>query len=134
MATLRPPRRPLQPVDPSKADAVHRALVALYGPRPWPKGDDPLDELIGTILSQSTTDTNSGFIAQLLRAAGVDVVGFLAVPDDPGAIVAAGGSPVGSVDDLHEALDAVPAGDPLVLQVVRGAEELEVEVAFDGTE
>src|SRR5690606_23156520 len=29
-----------------------------------------------------TTDTNSGFIAQLLRAAGIDVVGFISVADD----------------------------------------------------
>jgi endonuclease-3 len=68
MATRRPPRPPLQPVDPAWAAAVHRALVALYGPRPWPKGDDPLDELIGTILSQSTTDTNSGRAFKELRA------------------------------------------------------------------
>ncbi|HYF47478.1 MAG TPA: trypsin-like peptidase domain-containing protein [Acidimicrobiales bacterium] len=47
-------------------------------------------------------------------------------------IVAAGGSPVAGVDDLHEAVDAVPAGESLVLQVVRGADELEVRVAFDG--
>ena len=31
-----------------------------YGPREWQPGRDPLDVLIGTILSQNTSDTNSG--------------------------------------------------------------------------
>ena len=68
MATLRRSRPEVQPVDPKRAEVIHSALIALYGPRPWPKGDDPLDELIGTILSQSTTDTNSGRAFRELRA------------------------------------------------------------------
>ena len=46
-------------------------------------------------------------------------------------IVAAGGQDVTSVDDLHEALDAVPAGEALALTVVRGTDELDVRVSFD---
>ena len=43
-------------------------------------------------------------------------------------IVAAGGAPVTRADDLHAALDA--GEGPLVLAVMRGAEELEVTVEF----
>ena len=46
-------------------------------------------------------------------------------------IVAAGGQDVLTVDDLHDALDAVPAGEALALRIVRGTEELDVRVAFD---
>ncbi len=34
-------------------------LTKAYGPRPWTRGDDPVDELVGTILSQNTNDVNS---------------------------------------------------------------------------
>ena len=45
------------------------ALVKAYGePEPHPK-DDPLDGLIATILSQNTSDTNSGRAYKALRAA-----------------------------------------------------------------
>jgi serine protease Do len=46
-------------------------------------------------------------------------------------VVAAGGRPVTTVDDLHDALDAVPADETLALTVVRGADELELDVSFD---
>jgi serine protease Do len=46
-------------------------------------------------------------------------------------IVAAGGAEVTSVDDLHDALAAVPDGDALALSLVRGTDELEVQVSFD---
>lgn len=42
----------------------------------------------------------------------------------------ADGSPVTTVDDLHTALDAARANRRLTLHVVRGAEELDVEVSF----
>jgi serine protease Do len=60
--------------------------------------------------------------------------------DGPGAraglrrgdlIVAAGGEDVTEVDDLHDALDAVPAGEALALRIVRGTEELDLRVTFD---
>ena len=41
------------------------------------------------ILSGQTTDTNSGWLAEQVRALGVEVVGFLTAPDDEGAIVRA---------------------------------------------
>ncbi|MEX2584591.1 MAG: competence/damage-inducible protein A [Gemmatimonadota bacterium] len=43
------------------------------------------DEIVGGL----TVDTNSGFLSQLLRSAGVDVVGVLSVPDDEEAILQA---------------------------------------------
>ncbi len=46
-------------------------------------------------------------------------------------IVTADGQDVTTVDDLHDALDAVPAGETLALRIVRGTEELDVRVAFD---
>jgi len=78
---------------------------------------------------------------QLRRAVGLEERDGLLVRDldDAGAgaqaglrvgdlIVAAGGRPVTRTEDLHAALDSGP--EPLVLSVVRGAEELEVTVAF----
>jgi nicotinamide-nucleotide amidase len=41
------------------------------------------------LLSGQTTDTNSGWLAERLRAIGVEVVDFLTVPDDEGAIIRA---------------------------------------------
>ncbi|HLF41424.1 MAG TPA: hypothetical protein VI854_08120 [Acidimicrobiia bacterium] len=42
----------------------------------------------------------------------------------------AGGRPVARADDLHAVLDG---GDgPLTLSIVRGVEEIEVAVTFDG--
>jgi endonuclease III len=38
---------------------AHRRLVAHYGQPAWEPNDAPLDELIGTILSQHTSDVNS---------------------------------------------------------------------------
>jgi nicotinamide-nucleotide amidase len=43
------------------------------------------DEIVGGL----TTDTNSGYVAGELRAAGVEVAGGFSVPDDEDAIVRA---------------------------------------------
>jgi serine protease Do len=43
-------------------------------------------------------------------------------------VVAVAGTPVGTVDELAGALEAVAAGDPVELAVVRGVEELTVTV------
>jgi endonuclease III len=53
----------------SKALAIHRLLVQEYGDPPWTPRADPLSELIGTILSQNTSDLNSGRAYAALRAA-----------------------------------------------------------------
>lgn len=44
-------------------------------------------------------------------------------------LVSANGRPVASVDDLHAALDA--GNEPLRIEVLRGADELELSVAFE---
>lgn len=41
------------------------------------------------IIVGTTTDTNSGFLAQLLRSVGIEVTGFITVADDTAAIIAA---------------------------------------------
>lgn len=46
-------------------------------------------------------------------------------------IAGAGGQPVRTIDDLHTALDAARESRALTLHVVRGAEELDVEVSFE---
>ncbi len=52
-----------------KVARVHELLERAYGVRRRPPGDDPLDELIGTILSQNTSDVNSGRAFDALKAA-----------------------------------------------------------------
>lgn len=54
--------------DRARVGAVYARLLEVYGrPAPTP-GEDALGELIGTILSQSTTDVNSGRAYAQLRA------------------------------------------------------------------
>lgn len=43
---------------PEKTQAVHAAFTAHYGPLEWRPSIDPLSELVLTILSQHTSDTN----------------------------------------------------------------------------
>ena len=52
-----------------KIPRVHELLEGAYGVRRRPPGDDSLDELIGTILSQNTSDVNSGRAFEALKAA-----------------------------------------------------------------
>jgi endonuclease-3 len=54
-------------VDPEKVRVAHERLAAAYGPRRWRGRRDPLDELIMTILSQNTSDRNSGRAYRALR-------------------------------------------------------------------
>ena len=55
-------------INPAKVGAVYERLVETYGPRTLRPGRDPLDELILTILSQNTSDRNSGRAYSMLRA------------------------------------------------------------------
>ena len=55
-------------VDASHVQRVARRLIEVYGPRQQHSARDPLDELILTILSQNTSDRNSGRAWQALRA------------------------------------------------------------------
>jgi len=51
----------------SKAAAIYAALVTYYGEPRWEPGEDPVDALIGTILSANTNDVNSGRAFDQLR-------------------------------------------------------------------
>ena len=46
--------------NPRRIRVIVRRLEKAYGPRPWRKHGDPVDGLVGTILSQNTSDINSG--------------------------------------------------------------------------
>jgi endonuclease III len=59
---------PARTADREKVHAVHQRLVEAYGRLTVAPSGDPLDELIGTILSQNTSDVNSGRAYQQLRA------------------------------------------------------------------
>ena len=53
----------------AKAEALYAGLAAAYGEREWQPGEDPVDALIGTILSANTNDVNSGRAFDQLVAA-----------------------------------------------------------------
>jgi endonuclease-3 len=54
---------------PRRVRAILRRLRARFGELEPPRQDDPLDELILTVLSQHTSDLNAGRAFDLLRAA-----------------------------------------------------------------
>jgi len=56
------------PADHDKVSAVHQRLVETYGQLTLTPGGDPLGELIETILSQNTSDVNSGRAYAQLRS------------------------------------------------------------------
>jgi endonuclease-3 len=60
---------PIPATDRAKIRPVYERLADTYGRLTLAPGRDPLDELVLTILSQSTTDTNSGRAYERLRAA-----------------------------------------------------------------
>ncbi len=75
-----------------KVEFVHTLLAEHYGPRVWRGRRDPLGELIMTILSQNTTDRNSGRAYSELRRRFPD---WQAVIDAPTAEVYAAIQPAG---------------------------------------
>jgi endonuclease III len=67
-------------VEPAKMRAVQQRLLAYYGNRELHGVRDPLDELVLTILSQNTSDRNSGRAFRLLKARYPDYEALLAAP------------------------------------------------------
>ncbi len=65
-----------------KIARVFAILEATYGARQGEPDGDPLDGLVGTILSQHTSDVNSGRAHRSLRAAFPDWGAVLAAPDE----------------------------------------------------
>ena len=56
------------PPDPSIVREIHRRLVRAHGPLDPPRRLDPLEELVVTILSQNTSDTNRDRAYEAMRA------------------------------------------------------------------
>lgn len=61
--------RALPNATPRRARAIHDRLRARFGPLDPPRADDPLDELVLTVLSQHTSDLNAERAFADLRAA-----------------------------------------------------------------
>jgi nicotinamide-nucleotide amidase len=74
------------------------------------------DEIVGGL----TTDTNSGFVAQLLRGAGVEVVGLLAAADDDEAILRAFRRGLEDADLVVSTGGLGPTADDLTTACVAG--------------
>jgi endonuclease-3 len=69
----------------ARALAIHQALLDFYGYPEWRTTLPPLDELVATILSQNTSDTNSGRAFEALKRRFPD---WAAVRDaDPQAVI-----------------------------------------------
>jgi endonuclease-3 len=56
-------------VDRRRLRAIHRRLLARFGPLEPPRATDPLEELVLTVLSQHTSDANAERAFDALRAA-----------------------------------------------------------------
>ncbi len=64
------PRRPdgAQSPSPGTIREIYRRLKKAFGPLDPPRWQDPLDELVFTVLSQNTSDVNSGRAFEAMRA------------------------------------------------------------------
>jgi len=105
-------------IDPEKVRVAHERLAATYGPRRWRGRRDPLDELIMTILSQNTSDTNSGRAYRALRAR---FPTWRAVRDAPTA-------------EVYEAIRPAGLGNikaPRIQQTLRAIEERTGNLSLD---
>ena len=66
----------------TKIERVYALLEKRYGAKHNTPDGDPLDGLVGTILSQATSDVNSGRAHRALRAAYPDWEAVLAAPEE----------------------------------------------------
>jgi len=105
---MQPPR----PGTRAHALAVVRALADAYGPLPWRRRNPPVDELVTTLLSHSTTDANERRAFAQLRAAFPTWEEVRHAPPD--AVIEAvrpAGMPTQKGPRVQRALEAV-AADP----------------------
>ena len=77
-----PRRRSREAVGETTIAQVYALLERTYGEKHNTPGGDPLDGLVGTILSQATSDVNSRRAHQALRAAYPDWEAVLAAPEE----------------------------------------------------
>jgi endonuclease-3 len=87
-----------------KAERVHAALLGMYGEPAWRPSLPPLDELVSTILSQNTNDTNRDRAFNALRAR---FPTWEAVRDAPEAEVMAAIRPAGLANQKGPRIQAV---------------------------
>ncbi len=73
------------PLPAEKALTIYEVLRSVYGERPWQSHGEPIEELISTILSQNTSDANSGRAYRLLQEA---FPTWEAIRDAPAAAIA----------------------------------------------
>jgi len=90
---------------PEKAETIYGRLIACYGQPVWQPGEDPVDELIATILSANTNDVNSGRAFDQLKAAFGD--DWDAVRNAPLAAIKAAIRPAGMYNQKAPNLVAV---------------------------
>ena len=64
---MRPAGNPISKAERAAVVAICRRLRRAYGPVEWPEQGPVLDELIATVLSQNTSDANSGTAYEELR-------------------------------------------------------------------
>ncbi len=64
---MSPAANPVSKTELAAVTAICRRLRRAYGPVAWPEQGPVLDELIATVLSQNTSDTNSGPAYEELR-------------------------------------------------------------------
>jgi endonuclease-3 len=75
-----------------KAEEVNSLLTSAYGRKELAENDDPVDTLVETILSQNTTDVNSGRAFSALKQEYPDWEEMLSVsPETIAAIIRSGG-------------------------------------------
>lgn len=105
-------------IDGEKTRLAHELMAAHYGARAWRGRRDPLDELIMTILSQNTSDRNSGRAYRALRQR---FATWRAVLDAPTA-------------EVYEAIKPAGLGNikaPRIQQALRSIEERTGELSLD---
>jgi endonuclease-3 len=94
----------------TKIARVYALLERTYGAKHNTPGGDPLDGLIGTILSQATSDVNSSRAHRALRAAYPDWEAVLAAPEEQLAdVIRAGGLANLKARRIQETLAALKA-------------------------
>jgi endonuclease III len=109
---------PHAPVDETKIRPVLARLAEVYGPRTLRPGREPLDELVLTILSQNTSDRNSGRAYRTLRQR---FPTWEAVLD-------------ASIPDLYDAIKAAGLGNvkaPRIQQTLRAVLERRGELSLE---
>lgn len=117
--------------------AIAEALAGAYGPLPWARRHPPVDELVTTLLSHSTTDANQERAFRALRERYPDWDAVRRAPvEEVAATVRVAGLAGQKAPRIQRALDEIaedPRGDDLEwLGDVPLAEAMAVLTSLDG--